>query len=333
MTIQKMETDIKKIWTEQERNAGKQVLKNRIDSVADLNCYIGVIGISGARIFQVEINNTQPVHKNYLRKFKGVEVQVLPKDESVSEFTIILLEKELTDIFTLFIEDLVMHLKAIHDTGDALNIINNRINYWRQLFGRITGEMLSPEAQRGLYGELFFLHLLLSGGGDKNLSLSCWQGANSSNQDFSNNSHALEIKTSKASNSSVFISNESQLDYAPWEKLYLGYITVNESPGQRNTLYEIIGEIKDCLREDSDLVREFEIKLEQVGINNEMVELYNETSYTIRSTRFFEVKNGFPVITKAIIDNDAVFNVKYEINLSSCNEYVASDEEVLSKFL
>lgn len=333
MMMLQMKNNIKQVWNKLEANAGKQVVKEQLSVLPSLISFVGVIGISGARIFQLEIPKDITIHINYLRKFSGVEVQVLPKDETTNEFTIILLEKDLSDIFTLFIEDIIEHLESVVETKDALVVINQRINYWRLLFGKITGELLSSELQRGLYGELLFLRLLLIDGVNKRYALGSWQGANSANQDFSYNGKAVEIKTSKAKNPSVFISNESQLDYSYFDSLYLGFITVDESFGQKNTLFQLIEEIKKILDKEPDLVEEFEIKLDQAGISRGTAENYNETTYTVKSFKFFEITDDFPVIIKSTYCSDAISNVKYQLNLASCKDFEVSEDVILKGFL
>ena len=127
-------TDIKQIWVKQESASGKNVVRKRVESILGLNCFIGLIGVTGARMFQMELDTSLPVHKNFLRKFRGVEIQAIPFSQSHIEYTIILLEKELTEIFTLFIEDIIEKLGPVAEPQHALTIIYQRVNYWKKLF-------------------------------------------------------------------------------------------------------------------------------------------------------------------------------------------------------
>jgi len=329
-----MRIDLKKIWSEQESESNKQVLRERIPNITSLRCYIGFIGFTGGRMFQLETDSSIDVHKNYLRKFRGVEIQVLPnEDGTIKRFTIILIEKELSDIFTFFIEDIIDKLKTESNQREALLTINQRVNYWRKLFAKATGEILSPEQQRGLFGELFLLQLLLNNGEDKKKILSSWYGSEGSNQDFSLDRTAIEVKTSKSGNSPVYISNEYQLEYEEWLQLYLCIVTVNESSGKHNTLYGISCKIKDMLNYEIGLIKEFEYKLNLAGIRGDMIDEYNEISYTVSNYRFYKITEGFPVITKSKLDNDAIYNVKYQIDINACRPFEISEEEVLNNIL
>mgnify|MGYP000170613329 CR=1 FL=1 len=69
--------------------------------------------------------------------------------------------KELTDIFIVFIEDIINSLLDINNSENALIIISKRINYWKKLFGKFSTNLLTPQQQRGLFGELYFLNKLL----------------------------------------------------------------------------------------------------------------------------------------------------------------------------
>ena len=329
MTIQKMMSDIKQIWLEQESTSGKNVVRKRVDSIQGLNCFIGLIGVTGARMFQMELDTAAPVHKNFLRKFRGVEIQAIPYSQSQTEYTIILLEKELTEIFTMFIEDIIEKLGSVTEPQQALTLINQRVNYWKKLFSRATGELLSAEKQRGLFGELFFLSLLLQNSSNHQEALYSWRGAESANQDFARNGNAVEIKTSKANNPSVHISNEQQLDFTAWDHLFLGLISVTETTGNQNSLASIIEEIKDLINHDPELTEEFETRLEHAGVSGDMIENYNEISYSVNNVRFFRIQDGFPVILRGDILSDAIYNVKYQIDISSCGSFESLEEDVI----
>ena len=322
-------TDLKQIWLNQESSSGKSVVKRRIESITRLNCFIGLIGATGARMFQMELDASTQVHGNFLRKFRGVEIQTIAFGPSHSEYTIILLEKELTDIFTMFIDDIVEKLTAIEETRQALTVINQRVNYWKKLFARATGELLSAGEQRGLFGELYFLRLMLQNSLVHQEVIRTWRGSESANQDFARNGNAVEIKTTKANNPSIHISNEMQLDFTVWDRLFLGVISVTETTGNQNSLSSIIGEIRELIHHDSELVQEFETKLEHAGVGRDMIDDYNEISYSAVSSKFYLVHDEFPVILKGNLISEAIYEVKYQIDISSCGSFEVPELNVV----
>lgn len=319
----------KHIWLDQEATSYNNVVRKRIDTIIGLDCYLGLIGITGARMFQLELDIPTTVHKNFLRKFRGVDIQAIPISATQSVYTIILLERDLTDIFAMFVEDIIEKLHNVSDSTKALTLINQRVNYWRKLFSRASGELLTVERQRGLFGELFFLRLLLQNSSNYHEAICTWGGSESANQDFSRNGKAVEIKTTKANKPIVYISNEQQLDFTLLEFLYLGLISVTEAAGNENSLAGIIEEIRNLVNHDSELVQEFETRLESAGISNDMIEAYNEISYSVTNATFFKIQEGFPVILRSSLNNEAIYNVKYQIDISTCTQYEVQEEEVI----
>ncbi|MDA3928520.1 MAG: PD-(D/E)XK motif protein [Prolixibacteraceae bacterium] len=311
---------IKEIWKNQSASFKNEVIKQRIEEINSLNCSIGTISFSKAKIFTLELDSHVNVLPNYLKRFIGVEVQVLPITEKQKELVLILLEEELTDVFIMFIEDIIQCLLPINDSEEALSIISNRINYWRKLFGKFTGGLLTPQQQRGLYGELYFLQLLLESQSNHERIINAWQAPEGTNQDFYFNGKAVEVKTSIANNPTIKIANEYQLDLTGLQRLYIAFYRLSEYPDDENTLLNIITKIRNILNLSIDLKKEFNLKLESIGLAPEAEDEYNKTGYSIRSEIYYQVNDIFPKITTAILD-DAVSRVSYEIAPNECKDY------------
>jgi hypothetical protein len=320
------------IWARQESASGKDVVRERIESVPDLNCYVGIIGITGARIFQLELGQDVKVN-NYLKKFRGVEIQTIALSNSRTMYTIILLENSLKDVFSMFIEDILGNLSSLGDAQQAISTINQRVNYWRKLFSKVSGETLSIEKQRGLFGELLLLETLLKAGDKHSLVLNSWRGVYSSNQDFAMETKAIEVKTSKAGTPKVIISNEHQLDYSCWEGLFLLVILVNESSGKDNSLSSKIKEIRLLLKDDSLLQDEFQAKLNEIGISPRSEDEYNEISFSVRSLRYYRIVKGFPVIMASSFIDTPISSVKYQIDITACSKFEEHEERVILEYL
>ena len=95
---------IKDIWESQLNASKNRVIKQRVIEIIGLNCFVGTITVSNAKIFILELDSNINVHQNYLKRFVGVEVQIIPSLNNKKELAIILLDEELTDIFIVFIE-------------------------------------------------------------------------------------------------------------------------------------------------------------------------------------------------------------------------------------
>lgn len=328
-----MKIDLNKIWERQDAISRNKVQRNRIPLTGDLECYVGLVGATGARMFQLALNETINIDQNYLRKFQGVEIQSIEISADRTEYTIILLDDSLTDIFSLFVSDLIESIDPISIPLDALIAINARVNYWRKLFSRVGKQRLSLDVQRGLYGELHFLQLLIKEAKDLNSVLASWRGIDSANQDFSKNRQAVEIKTTKANVESVHVANELQLDYEKWDGLYLIVVSVTESAGNLDSLCSLIQGIVSSLRLIPEALSSFYAKLEKIGITKEEFDEYDDPSFKVRKLNCYHVTTGFPILSENIIHNAAIFNVSYQVNLSMLDDYKTDLESTIEKLI
>lgn len=319
--------DIREIWKNQSVSYTSQVvIKEKIEEVTGLDCFVGTIGMSGAKVFILELDNEIKVHQNYLKRFVGVEIQVLPAINH-SELVIILLENNLSDIFSYFIEDIINELVKVDNQNTALTKITSKINYWKRLFSKMTGGILTPQQQRGLYGELLFLNELLDLNTDKAFVINGWHGPLGANQDFWYNGIAVEIKTSKSNNPLIKISNEYQLDSSGLENLYVQFYKLNEYQGGAETLYSLISNIRKQL--STDILIQFNEKLENLGVNTENEEEYNNISYSIGFERTYQITDNFPKIVRSNL-NDALSAVSYEIEPKLCTEFEIDNNQVFN---
>ena len=325
--------NIKNIWINQELNSDSFTIRENFFVNKSFNCFVGRIGASNAKMFQIEIDIGTQIHKNYLKRFHGVEIRVLDSKKGKKDITIILSDNDLMDVFILFIEDLIRSLKTINDENNIPLILNEKVGYWGKLFAKIKGELLSKERQRGLYGELIFLNTLLNRSNDFVKTISSWTGPDGSNQDFSNGLTAVEVKSSKATKPTVNIASELQLDWTILDNLYLHVIHLDELNNGPDTLKKMIEVIKQRVEKHPNLLRLFEEKLDLVGIPFGEEKHYNEVGFIIRSQRAYEVQNGFPVLINKTINNEAIHNVKYQIDLTALEPFETELESVISNMI
>jgi hypothetical protein len=324
-----MKSDIRNIWSIHSRKTGNEILKNRLDELNHLNCYIGTILVSKAKIFSLEIDIDTVINKQHLRRFSGVEIQVL--DTDTRELVIILLETDLTDIFIVFIEDIIAELFQTKDVQSAVDVISRKVSYWKRLFGKYSTGILSPQEQRGLFGELSLMLLLLENEIVPNKVVSAWRAPTGTNQDYYFGDVAVEVKTSKSNKPVIKISNEYQMDSSGYKGLYLAFFRLIETPSGNDTLIALIYKIRELLKNPESL-REFDTLINYLGITNQVEEEYKRTSYEIRKVHYFKVTEGFPRITEDMIDG-ALSNVSYEIYPKGCSGFEISFEELTTEIL
>ena len=326
-----MKNSINEIWQSHLQDLSQSgIIKTRIDEISKLDCYLGTVLRTKVRFFTISIDEKIKIHSNYLKRFAGVEIQVLPSANKTKELTIILLEDELLDIFIVFIEDIINSLVNIDNIEDALIIIPKRINYWRKLFSKYTNRLLSPQQQRGLYGELYFIKLLLENLDNHFKILNAWQAPMGSNQDFYFNKSAIEVKTSKSNLPVIKIANEFQLDITGLNKLFIAFYKLIEYPNDENTLLKLINEIRKIFTVNDELLSDFNQKLDYLGVSSNMESEYNKIGYVVRKEYYYDVNKEFPKITSDLI-NDAISKVSYEINPRKCTEFEIEFTDILKE--
>ncbi len=321
---------IKDIWDSQLNASKNKVIRERVIQVSGLTCFIGTITFSNAKIFLLELDSNIDIHQNYLKRFIGVEVQIIPSPNNKKELVIILLVEELTDIFIVFIEDIINSLLDINDSENALIIISKRINYWKKLFGKFSTNLLTPQQQRGLFGELYFLNKLLIEKNNKQV-INAWKAPNGTNQDFYINAKTIEVKTTISNSQTIKISNEYQLDISGLDKLFIAFYKLYEFP-EGITLLSLINDIRMLLNSEIDLLNIFNVKLINLGVLPELEDEYNEIGYSVRGEKYYDVTSEFPKIT-ALMVNESISKISYGIDLGYCLNFETTFTEILNEIL
>jgi len=331
--IRQMKNNLNEIWKKQYDTGGNHIERQQIQLKNGLICFVGTISVSDSRLFQIRISKRIPFEDNYLKRFHGVEVRVILEDSEFKYISIILSDTELMDVFSMFIEDLVEALDNLTVEIDVPNCVSEKISNWAKLFAKLSGQLLSIEEQRGLYGELTVLFDILNISHDHVKCIGSWTGPEGTNQDFSNDSTALEVKTTKATAPSVNISNELQLDWTVLSNLFLAVIHVDEINNGSFSLEKLIIQIKELINNQPNLLTLFEGKLDRFGIPLGEEVNYNKIGYVIRSKKFYRIQNGFPVIINSTLNEPAIHNVKYQIDVSSFEDFETDFETIKKGFI
>lgn len=331
MTLKKWKMNLKEIWRNQENLLQERVVREPVDTVSGVDCFVGLVRPTGAKMFQLDLSVKTSVHSNYLKRFRGIAIEVIQTEDNKKQFTIFLMEDSLEDVFILFLEDVISSLALVTNESEALVSIHARVNHWKDLFAKLSSETLPPERQRGLYGELLILKHLLTNSGNKQQILFAWQGPHGGNHDFVLNETALEVKTTKAGSPTLGISNEMQLDHSGWKALFISLVVLAEIKGGGATLSALIDELREELNDDLELVSLFLSKLELAGVPQDMLDSYDEIGYHVRAIRHFHVTDGFPSIIPNDIP-DAVSEVRYKVEIAGCLDFETDEQSLFSFF-
>lgn len=101
-------------------------------------------------------------------RLREIKIETLPDDKHPDKqfLLVLLLDNQHKDIFSTLCEDLIHQVANISNETDLIGILLLRLEKWRLLFEKLGQQGLSESAQRGLFGELYFLRKFLQTGAD-----------------------------------------------------------------------------------------------------------------------------------------------------------------------
>lgn len=324
---------IKQIWEdlENDKSSTRGLLIRRYSGAILPDVFVAIQQPEKLICIATSISKTVDINIAPFSNLQEIQVTVVPDTNNSSRNILLfkLINNQHREIFAVLCEDLIISISNETDEKKLVHTILNRFEKWKSLFDKISLQGLTPEQQRGLFGELFFLRKFLI---DKSLNLkvlNTWVGTAKEIRDFQFENWALEVKTTISNNhQKVQISSERQLDITHLEKLYLYHISLEQAQENGETLNEIVKSIQASLNADIIALNRFRAKLYEVGYFEHHEELYNNVGYHIRQDTFYKVENEFPRIQEGEIRR-GVGDVKYSIILSQCEQYINTEQQVL----
>ena len=328
-------TKIENIWLglEGDNFSHSGLLYKRYSAEVLPDVFIALKAPEKLRCIAFRISVSFSFDENQWNKLKDIKIETLPdeRDKSKKFLIILLLNKQHKDIFTTLSEDLIFGVAKVSNEQLLVEKLIERLAKWQSLFEKVGKQGLSNEAQRGLYGEIYFLRLFLTNSFDKNYCLKSWLGPEKSIQDFQYSNWAVEVKTTQGNNhQKIHISSERQLDDSIIEKIFLYHLSLDIRVGNGETLNSLIDEVSDLLIDNIMASNLFKLKLLESGFYEIHRPLYEEISYTIRQENLYHVTGNFPRITENQIPI-GVGDVRYSIVLSESEEWRITQENLLSE--
>jgi hypothetical protein len=328
-------TKIENIWLGLEGyNFGQSVLLYTRYSAEFLpDVFIALKAPEKLRCIAFRISASFSFDQNQWNKFKDIKIETLPdeRDKSKQFLLILLLNKQHKDIFSTLCEDLIFGVSDVTTEETLVEKLLDRLAKWQSLFEKVGKQGLSDEAQRGLYGEIYFLRFFLNNTSDKNYCLKSWLGPEKSIQDFQYSNWAIEVKTTHGNNhQKIHVTSERQLDDSIIEKIFLYHISLDIRVGNGESLNSIIDDVSELLKENTMANNLFKLKLLESGFYETHRPLYEEIGYTIRQENLYRVSGNFPRITENQIPI-GVGDVRYSIVLSESEEWRIDQETLLGE--
>ncbi|MCG9013401.1 PD-(D/E)XK motif protein, partial [Laribacter hongkongensis] len=209
-----------------------------------------------------------------------------------------------------------------------LRVFLGRVRAWQQFMSRGAGP-LSPEAELGLAGELYFMALFLDAGVSPESVLRGWVGPDDAPQDFLLGDGAIEVKaTMSSSGFPVKIGSLEQLDDAVASPLFLAAVRFVRGDGGA-TLPEMVAEIERRLENEPGGVDFLRDRLMVAGYAEAHAGNYSRR-FEPKERRVLSVTEGFPRLTPGVVPA-GVTRALYEINLDHAGDFLRDFDKVLSQ--
>lgn len=217
------------------------------------------------------------------------------------------------EIFSVMVVDILRNLEneVSNTSHDVVDVFLDRVKEWQEFMAR-SHRPLSPDAQIGLFGELWMLRSLTEtslGAG----ALNCWQGPLRAAQDFHVRAGAIEVKSTVRSDK--FISRINSIEQLDSERspLFLCALRFEENT-DGISLIDLVIELRKRF-ELAGIRRVFEALLMVMGYLDEHAGLYDRI-LTLKEARVIRVQSDMPRLIRANL-SAAIRSASYTLDLDA----------------
>lgn len=317
--------NIKSIW-ESHIPDGNIIIKTQIKHVKPFKCFAATNHQTGNHYFIFETSGDAKFPEFKYFKFKGLFIEVYDF-EKTKELHIYLLDNQLKDIFSLFIENIIEEITKCVTENEALVETSNVVLKWKKLFDKINFQGLTLEKQKGLIGELLLFNTILDEGYSIDNLLDSWTGPDYNDKDFRFGSFGIEVKLTSSKVPKIKISSERQLESQNLTKLFLILYVVEEVKDKGFSLNSMIEQIRFKIEPNQNALKMFNEKLMLIGYFDEDYENY-QRQYAFRKRNFYQVTSDFPKLITSDLPI-GLFDLNYSIELSSIEQYIINNELII----
>jgi hypothetical protein len=200
-----------------------------------------------------------------------------------------------------------------NDRERIINVFLRRVSAWQE-FMRKGAQLLSPEQEIGLIGELTLLRAMVRTGVDAEKAANSWVGPIHGLQDFNVESGALEVKTTLADvGFPARIGSLDQLDDSIRQPIFVAGVRLRQVTSGGQDLQNFVIETSRCLVHVPSASRVFAERLMAAGYVSAHAEQYKR-AFEIIDIRVIQIGGGFPRLTHGTVPQGVTW-AKYEIDL------------------
>lgn len=337
--MKKMNTMMKinQIWEdlENEQSLRSGLLYKRYSGTVIPDVYVAIRAPEKFRCIAAHLSSSVELKTEKWDKLKDIKIEILKDENQTGKhfLLILLLNNQHRDIFSTLCEDLIQQVSEIKTENELIKNLMSRLEKWRLLFERIGQQGLPEEAQRGLYGELYFLRKFLKKTSDYLFCIETWKGPDKAIQDFQFSDWGVEIKTTHGKNhQKIQIASERQLDTSIVPNIYLHHISLDVRSDHGETLVDIIKEIYGILDTNPTASNNFRLKLMDANYFDIHTWLYNTIGYSIRQEKLYKISDNFPRLTESQIPS-GVGDVRYTVVVSDNEEWIIDEDKLFESLI
>lgn len=279
-------------------------------------------------------HNVSAFPKSLLPTLRGLEIRNFEARNGLDSSLIIsLLDSTQRDIFYRLCIDIIESVEVAKSQEEAVKIFLARTWRWHYLLTGGRDEKLSPEAQKGLIGELKVIVSLLLPIFSAHDSLMGWTGPSGSPKDFEIGRLSIESKAKRGGGSPfIYISSEFQLDTEGVDTLFLHVLEVSAAPADSEnafSLTDFASRIRSHISlHEPETLNLFDSKLFECGFRWE--DDYTEHMWVEGSSEVYEVRDEFPCICSKDLKS-GVGKLSYSIGLKECAPYQVTFDYIFGK--
>lgn len=236
------------------------------------------------------------------------------------------------ELFSTMVYDVVGLLDDAATSGEPeaklLRTFLGRVTAWQQFMSRGTGP-LSPEAELGLAGEIYFMTIFSESGVSPETLVISWVGPDDAPQDFLFGNGAIEVKaTMSSSGFPVKIGSLEQLDDAIHSPLFLAAVKFTVTDNGL-TLPEMIAKLERTFEDEHDVSQLLRERLMTAGYSETHANQYIR-KFEPKEKIILSVTEKFPRLTTGSVPVGITRTI-YEINLDHARRFCIDLNVVLNK--
>ncbi|WBF18053.1 PD-(D/E)XK motif protein [Halomonas elongata] len=229
----------------------------------------------------------------------------------------------LEQVFGELVDDIVARIAAGTESFAA---VRGTLDDFRALLFPRRATEVSSDTLLGLLGELYVLSLLAR---RDECAVDCWVGPMEQRHDFRTKDRAIEVKTTRRSDTThVTIHGIDQLQPPSDGRLLLIRVTLEPAPDGSIRLEELYRELLAAGVSRQALGE----RLQEVGCENPLDPAWNAYAFSLDSLTAWEITEGFPRLTGGELKREAldagVSRIQYVVDLAAAGGHLMGETQL-----